>query len=195
MSRDGEMTALKRELTQVKEGTGFFKRSGSVLRERVEVRYRMIERCRGAFPIRMMCRSLKVSPSGYYDWRERPLSERAKDNQRLLSKIKVIHVDSDGVFGSSRVWEALRYKGEGCGVNRVARLMQKAGIQGVPQKKRWRKKESGQRPADVMNHLVRNFQASEANARWVTDITYIRTAEGWLYLCVVLDLYSKLVVG
>ncbi len=155
----------------------------------------MIERCRGAFPIRMMCRSLKVSPSGYYDWRERPLSERAKDNQRLLSKIKVIHVDSDGVFGSPRVWEALRYKGEGCGVNRVARLMQKAGIQGVPQKKRWRKKGSGQRPADVRNHLARDFQASEANARWVTDITYIRTAEGWLYLCVVLDLYSKLVVG
>ncbi len=155
----------------------------------------MIERCREAFAIRMMCRCLKVSPSGYYEWRSRPLSQRAKENQRLLRRIKYIHWESDGVKGSPRIWEALRYEGETCGVNRVARLMRAEGLQGVPQKKRWGKKASGQRPVDISNHLERDFSANEANAKWVTDITYIRTAEGWLYLCVVLDLYSKLVVG
>ena len=155
----------------------------------------MIERCREAFPVRMMCRCLKVSPSGYYAWRDRPLSQRACENQWLLRWIRHVHLESDGVKGSPRVWEALRYQGETCSKNRVARLMRTAGIQGIPQKKRWRGKGSGQRPADIRNHLERDFACDEANAKWVTDITYIKTAEGWLYLCVVLDLYSKLVVG
>lgn len=155
----------------------------------------MIERCREAFPVRMMCRSLKVSSSGYYEWRSRPVSQRARENQRLLSRIRHHHSKSDGVKGSPRIWEALRYEGEGCGLNRVARLMRVEGLRGIPQKKRWCKKGSGQRPDDVDNHLERNFDAEEANAKWVTDITYIKTAEGWLYLCGVLDLYDKQVVG
>ena len=155
----------------------------------------MIERCREAFPVRLMCRCVKVSPSGYYAWRDRPLSQRKRDNQQLLRQIRHIHRESDGVKGSPRVWEALRYQGESCSKNRVARLMRAAGIQGIPQQRCWRRKGSGQRPADIRNHLERDFAAAEANARWVTDITYIKTAEGWLYLCVVLDLYSKVVVG
>jgi len=155
----------------------------------------MVERCRDAFPIRMMCRCLQVSASGYYEWRERPLSERAQANHRLLSKIKAIHWESDGVFGGPRVWEALRYQGETCSRHRVARLMRGQGLVGIPQRKRWRKKASGQRPEDISNHLERDFKASAANSKWVTDITYIRTAEGWLYLCVVMDLYSRLIVG
>lgn len=155
----------------------------------------MVERCREAFPVRMMCRCLRISPSGYYEWRGRPLSQRARENRQLLRRIRNIHKESDGVKGSPRVWEALRYLGETCGKHRVARLMQKEGLQGIPQRKRWRKKASGQRPVDIANHLERDFAASEANCKWVTDITYLRTAEGWLYLCVVLDLYSRLVVG
>jgi putative transposase len=142
-----------------------------------------------------MCRCLKVSPSGYYDWRGRPLSNRAKANQRLLRRIKHHHLESDGVKGSPRIWEALQYEGERCSLNRVARLMRIEGIQGIPQKRRWRKKPSGQRPDDVVNHLERDFVADGHNVKWVTDITYVRTAEGWLYLCVVLDLYSRLVIG
>lgn len=145
--------------------------------------------------MRMMCRCLKVSSSGYYEWRSRPLSERARKNQRLLARIRHHHWESDGVKGSPRIWEALQYEGEGCGLNRVARLMRIERIQGIPQKKRWRKKGTGQRPDDIDNHLERNFHADEANARWVTDITYIKTAEGWLYLCGVLDLYDKQVIG
>ena len=159
------------------------------------MRYRMIERCRDAFPVRLMCRCLKVSPSGYYGWRERPLSAREKENQRLMDRIQKMHAESDGVMGSPRIWEELRYQGEHCSLNRVARLMRAHRLQGIPQRRRWRMRRSGQRPSEIRNHLDRDFSASSPNTKWVTDITYIRTGENWLYLCVVVDLYSGIVVG
>ena len=159
------------------------------------MRYRMIDRCRDAFPVRMMCRCLKVSASGYYDWRDRPPSQRSIANEQLLEKIRALHVDSDGVLGAPRIRKELRYNGESCSENRVARLMSRAGLKGIPQKKRWKAKPSGRRPEDIQNHLARDFKAAEPNTKWATDITFIRTAEGWLYLCVVLDLYSDIVVG
>ncbi len=155
----------------------------------------MIERCRDAFPVRMMCRHLKVSPSGFYAWRDRPLSSRAKDNERLTERIKAHHAESDGVMGAPRIWRELRYEGETASLNRVARLMRKADIQGIPQRRRWRNKRPEKRPINVRNHLDRNFAALRPNAKWATDITYVRTAENWLYLCVVLDLHSGLIVG
>jgi putative transposase len=155
----------------------------------------MMDRCRDAFPIRLMCRCLNVSPSGYYSWQDRPLSIRKRDHQRLLRRIESLHAGSDGVMGSLRIWEALRYEGEACSKHRVARLMRENDLQGIPQKKRWRRKSSGQRPADIHNHLERDFDASAPNTKWVTDITYVRTGEHWLYLCVVVDLYSGVVVG
>lgn len=118
----------------------------------------MIERCREAFPVRLMCRCLDVSPSGYYDWRDRPPSARELDNQRLLARIEAMHVESDGVLGAGRIWEDLRFAGETCSVNRVARLMHKQGLRGIPQKKRWRKKGSDVRPVGVANHLARDFR-------------------------------------
>lgn len=159
------------------------------------MKYRMIQCCREAFPVRMMCRCLRVSVSGYYDWVDRKPSARAQDNLRLLERIRALHAQSDGVLGSPRIWEDLRYEGERCGRHRVARLMRCAELQGVPQRRQWRKKASGERPGDTHNHLQRDFSAEQPNTKWVTDITYIRTAEHWLYLCVVLDLYSGIVVG
>lgn len=155
----------------------------------------MIERCREAYPVRLMCRCLGVSASGYYAWRERSPSARQRDNERLLRRIRTLHGASDGVLGSPRICDELRYRGERCGRHRVARLMRAHGLQGVPRRRRWRYKSSGQRPGDVQNHLSRDFTADTANRKWVTDITYIRTGESWLYLCVVIDLYSGLVVG
>jgi putative transposase len=93
------------------------------------------------------------------------------------------------------MWEELRYLGEPCSRNRVARLMRDDGLRGIPQRRRWRAKPTGIRPDHVQNHLARDFTADEPNTKWVTDITYIRTAEGWLYLSVVVDLYSGRVVG
>jgi len=155
----------------------------------------MIERCRDAFPVRMMCRCLVVSPSGYYDWRSRRPGPRATENQRLCEWIIDLHEGSDGVLGAPRMHEELTREGLPCGQNRVARLMRVLGRKGIPQKKAWRKKPSGERPEGVENHLERDFHAETHNRKWVTDITYIDTAEGWLYLCVVLDLHRKDVVG
>jgi putative transposase len=155
----------------------------------------MIERCRDAFPVTMMCRLLKVSGSGYYNWRTRHPSDRAQDNSRLLRRIHALHAESNGVFGSPRMYDELRYQGETCSLNRVARLMESARLVGIPARIQWRRKPSGIRPAHVSNHLQRDFTAQQANTKWVTDITYIRTAEGWLYLAVVIDLYSSLVIG
>jgi putative transposase len=155
----------------------------------------MLERCRDAFPVRMMCRLLEVSASGYYDWRSRPPSARAQANQHLLGRIRSMHAASDGVLGRRRIHDDLLEEGERCSPNRVGRLMRGAGLKGIPQRKRWRSTRSGARPGDVENHLARDFVAPAANRKWVTDITFIRTAESWLYLCVVIDLYSRLVVG
>ncbi|MCS5592939.1 MAG: IS3 family transposase [Porticoccaceae bacterium] len=193
--RDEEMVALKRELSRVKKERDFFKRSGGVVREGIEMRFRMIDRCRDAYSVRMMCHHLNVSPSGYYEGRGREPSERAVANRALLTRIKKLHADSDGVLGAPRICEELQYQGIPCGENRVARLMRINKLQGIPQKRRWKKKDSSQRPAGITNHLQRDFHADEQNTKWVTDITYIRTAEGWLYLCVVIDLHFGIVVG
>ena len=159
------------------------------------MRFQSIERCRDNFPIRMMCRLLKVSRSGYYEWRSRKPSIRQQDNDRLLQKIIDIHDDSDGVFGSPRIHDELRLKGETCSINRVARLMHRNTITGIPSKKQWRKRKSSERPGDIKNHLKRDFGATEENTKWVTDITYLRTGEGWLYLAVIIDLYDGQVIG
>jgi putative transposase len=155
----------------------------------------MMSRCEEAFPVRLMCRLLKVSPSGYYGWRDRPVSQRDQANARLLEQIRVIHAESDSVYGSAKVWEELERRGECCSENRVARLMQAARLQGIPSARRWRGRKSGQRPDGLNNHLARDFAVTEPNTKWVTDITYIRTGEGWLYLAVVLDLATRRVIG
>jgi len=155
----------------------------------------MIERCREAYPVRMMCRLLGVSPSGFYDATGRVPSSRDRDNARLLEEVRQLHAESDGVRGSPRITDELRYRGETCGRNRIARLMRLNGLRGIPQRRQWRSKPSTTRPTEVTNHLERDFTADAPNRKWVTDITYIRTAERWLYLCVVVDLYGGGVVG
>ena len=159
------------------------------------MRFQAIERCREHFPILMMCRLLKVSSSGYYEWRSRKPSNRQIDNDRLLQKVVAIHDESDGVFGSPRIHEELQLEGETCSINRVARLMQANAIAGIPSKKQWRKRKSSERPGDIKNHLKRDFTAAAVNTKWVTDITYLRTGEGWLYLAVIIDLYDGQVIG
>jgi len=159
------------------------------------VKYQSIQRCRGVYPVQLMCRCLKVSTSGFYAWSKRPMSPRGADNRRLLSRIREHHTASDGVMGMPRMHEELTDEGETASRNRIARLMAKNGLKGIPQRKQWRHKPSGIRPAFVQNHLERDFTATGPNTKWVTDITYIRTAEGWLYLCVVIDLYGGKVVG
>ena len=142
-----------------------------------------------------MCRCLNVSSSGYYAWVSRKPSPRESDNARLLVRIREIHDDSGGVIGAPRMHEDLAAEGETVSLNRVARLMASHNIQGWPRKKPKRWKGSSMRPAGVENHLRRDFTALEPESKWVTDITEIKTLEGKLFLCVVLDLFSKLVIG
>lgn len=142
-----------------------------------------------------MCRCLQVSPSGYYEWRERLPSTRSQKNSRLSERIIALHAQSDGVMGSPRIWEELRYTGETCGRHRVARLMRRMHSYGITQKRKARHMSPGNRLAGIQNHLERDFTADQVNAKWVTDITYIRTQERWLYLCVVIDLYSGMVIS
>ena len=155
----------------------------------------MVSRCEEAYSVRMMCRLLKVSPSGYYDWFDRPMSGRDRANAELLEQIRSIHAENDGVLGSPKIWEELMRRGQRCSENRVARLMRTAKLQGIPSVRRWRGRKSGDRPGGLSNHLARDFAVSEPNTKWVTDITYIRTGEGWLYLAVVLDLATRRVIG
>lgn len=107
---------------------GIFKRSGNILRQGIQVSYHMIERCRDSFPVKMMCRHLDVSSTGYYDWRVRMPSQRAIDNDRLLSRIRKLHADSDGVMGAPRIWEEFRDQDETCGLNRAAQNPEIGGI-------------------------------------------------------------------
>jgi putative transposase len=144
----------------------------------------------------MMCRCLKVSPSGYYAWEARPPSPRQRDNDRLLVRIREIHSDSQGAIGAFRMHEDLVFEGEKASLNRVARLMAKEGLQGWPRrKKRGQRGTPGSQPAGVKNLLERDFTALEPESKWVTDITEVKTGEGKLFLCIVLDLFSKLVLG
>lgn len=160
------------------------------------MKYSVIECCRDEYPIRLMCRCLGVSVSGFYAWRGRPQSTRERANQQLLTRIKAMHEASDCVLGAPRICDDLRDEGEHVGVNRIARLMRREGLQGIPCKKRYRNKRSKQRPDGVTNHLSRDFSASLPNTKWVTDITAVAlVGGGYLYLCVVVDLYSGVVVG
>ena len=156
----------------------------------------MIERCRNENPVAMMCRCLEVSTSGFYAWTERTPGPRAQDNARLLVRIREMHEDSRGALGAPRMHEDLGDEGERASLNRVARLMAANGLQGWPRRrKRGFGQKPGSRPVGVENLLERDFDACEPETKWVTDITEILTIEGKLYLCVVLDLYSKRVMG
>ncbi len=159
------------------------------------MRYICIDRRRKQYPVRMMCRVLRVSRSGYYAWRVRPESQRAKTDRELTHVIRRIHIDSDGVYGAAKITAELKEEGHQCGRHRVARLMRKAGLKGCPKRpfKVTTQRDPSHSVAD--NLLEQDFTAEGPNERWSSDITYISTHQGWLYLAVVMDLFSRRIVG
>jgi putative transposase len=141
-----------------------------------------------------MCRVLRVHRSGFYVWLKRPLSGRNREDKRLLGLIKASFLQSGSTYGSPRVYKDLLEMGEYIGENHVARLMRKESIS--PRRSYKSRKYAAGRPSSVVpNRLKQVFVATSPNEAWVTDITYIRTHEGWLYLAIVLDLHSRMVVG
>lgn len=145
--------------------------------------------------MRRLCKMMTVHPSGYYAWCRNKLSDRAREDQRLLGQIKHSWLESGGVYGYRKIHLDLREAGETCGKHRVARLMRGEGLRSQTGYRRRRGYYSGKPAVVSPNHLDRQFEVSAPNVAWVTDITYIRTYEGWLYLFVVIDLFSRQVVG
>ena len=142
-----------------------------------------------------MCKVLKVSPSGYYSWKTRPLSERSLFDRYLVSQIRYIHLASRENYGVIKTWKALKARGVHCGKHRVARLRR---INGIISKRRRRFKVttiSKNTEWIAPNRLNRCFQTTRPNQAWVGDVTFIATRKGWLYLAVMLDLYSRKVIG
>jgi putative transposase len=151
------------------------------------VRYRFIKEQEVGFSVAALCRVLRVSRSGYSAWKHRTPSERNRQEQTLLIEIRAAHQESRGTYGSPRIFQELRAKEVACSRNRVARLMRKHEITATT---------DSNHPLPVApNRLERKFTAEEPNTHWSADITYLWTGEGWLYLSVVLDLYSRRVVG
>jgi len=159
------------------------------------VRYGFIRAEKANFPITVMCRVLEVSTAGYYAWSKRRPSRRQVANQRLVMAIRDIHAGSRRTYGAPRVRAELVARGEAVGKNRVARLMRQEGIQARRKRKFRRTTDSKHALPVAPNVLQRDFEADAPNEAWVTDITYVWTLEGWLYLAAILDLFSRRVVG
>jgi len=159
------------------------------------VTFRFIEEHKGQWPVRLLCKTLEVSPAGYYAWRQRPRSARQQRQDALLVEMRAIHAEVKARYGSPRLHAELVARGHACCVNTVARLMRGHGIAAKTAKKFRRTTDSNHDLPVADNLLGRQFNPSGANEAWVADITYIATREGWLYLAAVEDLYSRRVVG
>jgi len=156
----------------------------------------MIAQHRAEYPLRLMCRVLAVSPSGFYAWQRRPPTTRQEEDTRLGVHIAAFHRRSCQRYGSPRIQRDLREEaGERVSRKRVARLMRAAGLVGTPRRRFRVTTQADPRHAPAPNHLARQFAVAEPNRVWATDVTYLWTDEGWLYLAVVLDLASRRVVG
>ncbi len=147
------------------------------------------------FHLSAMCRTLEVSPAGYYRWRSRKPSARDQENERLVARIKATHVASRGIYGSPKIYRKLRREGETVNHKRVARLMKAECLKAKRVRKSKRTTDSRHSLPVADNVLARVFTATRPDEVWTSDITYIWTQEGWLYLVIFLDLYSRLVVG
>jgi putative transposase len=156
--------------------------------------YRLIEAEKTSFPVHLMCRMLGVSRSGYYGWRDRPPSRRSREDTALTEKVREIYRRSRHTYGSPRVHAELRALGTRCSRKRVERLMRKSGLRGCMRGRRRGTTHRGKR-ALAEDLLKRNFAATEVDRVWVADITYVATAEGFLYLAFILDVHSRRIVG
>jgi putative transposase len=160
------------------------------------MKFRLIEDQRETFPVRVMCDVMGVSPAGYYGWRGRPLSPRKAANRALLTEIRRLHAAHRGRYGEPRIHAALRAGGYMASRGRVERLMRRQGIRAAaPRRFRACTTDSHHDLPIAPNRLSQNFAAERPNQIWLADITYVPTSEGWLYLAVVLDLFTRKIVG
>ena len=145
--------------------------------------------------MRLLCETLDVSRSGYYAWASRAPSLRARSDERVGALVRTSFLSSDRTYGTRRVWHDVLAEGIACGLHRIERLMRAQALRARPRRRRL-PTDKGERSAEpACNVLDRQFVASAPNRKWIADFTYIWTAEGWLYVAVVIDLFSRRVVG
>ena len=160
------------------------------------MRFGFVAKHRGAWPVLMVCEALGVSRSGFYAWLTRPRSRRSLDDEALGQQVRLSFVDSDRTYGARRVWRDVLEAGHPCGLHRIERLMRIQALRARPRRRGMPVDRGARSTAAIApNVLDREFHATAPNQKWVADFTYLWTAEGWLYVAVVLDLYSRRVVG
>jgi putative transposase len=159
------------------------------------VKYQFIRSQRTQFKVAVMCRVLEVSKSGYYDWLDRPESRRGKRHRYLLTKIRQAYIESRKIYGAPRIHAELVNQGEQVGKNTVANLMRREQIQSKVHKRFVVTTDSRHTRKPAANVLSGDFKAARVNEKWVSDVTFIPTRKGWLYLAVIMDLYSRMIVG
>ena len=157
-------------------------------------RYRFIAAEKAQHSVAQLCRVVQVAPSGYYAWRQRPPSRRSQANRVLLEQIRALHARSRCTYGAPRIHADLQARQQRVSRKRVARLMRQAGLVGRPPR-RFRRTTDPDEQAQVQDLVQRQFTAMAPDQKWFADITYVRTWEGWLYLAVIIDSYSRKVVG
>jgi len=159
------------------------------------LRYRFIQAEKAHYPVGVLCQMFGVARSGFYAWCRRPTSARARENQGLVTHIRACHQASRGRYGSPRIHQDLQAHGFQVGRHRVARLMRLHDIRSVSRRRVWRARAGAPPEVAATNTLRREFVATRPNEKWAGDITYIPTRQGWLYVAVLMDLYSRRIIG
>jgi putative transposase len=159
------------------------------------VKFQFIAEHKHEYPITVLCQTLEVSESGYYGWKNRKASQHCREDARLAAEIQQIFLDGHSLYGSPRIHAALKARGMHCSRKRVVRLMQQLGLSAQIKRSRKPTTKSDPHARFAPNRLKREFEAEQPNRKWVTDTKAVETAEGWLYLAVILDLFSRLLVG
>ena len=160
------------------------------------MKFSFVVKHRGIWPTAWLCEALGVSRGGFYAWLTRPPSQRARHDEALGVKIRASFLQSNRTYGARRVWHDMLAEGEGCGLHRIERLMRRQALRARPRRRRL-PADAGTRLSSAVspNVLNRQFEAPAPNRKWVADFTYLWTAEGWLYVAAVVDLFSRRVVG
>ncbi|MGE7415093.1 IS3 family transposase [Methylobacterium tarhaniae] len=191
-----EIARLRRELDRTRMERDVLKKANRHLRGDAQVTFAFIEQHATTWPVRLMCRVLGVSPSGYYGWRSRPESARSASNRQLLEDVQRIHAGHQRRYGSPRVHAALRAEGRTASRGRVERLMRRHGIRALAGRRFRPCTTDSRHDLPIASNLLKQqFSVALPNQVWLADITYLPTAEGWLYLAAVLDLATRKIVG
>ncbi|MBY5774873.1 MULTISPECIES: IS3 family transposase [Rhizobium] len=189
-----EIERLRREVAKLKAERDIPKKGRSLLCQGRDMKFAFVAKHRSIWPVAWLCEALGVSRSGFHAWFNRSPSEHARHDEVLLERIKQSFQSSDRTYGARRVWHDVLEEGLSCGLHRIERLMRLNALRARP-RRRGLPKDAGDRAVIMPNVLDRQFVADRPNQKWVADFTYIWTAEGWLYVAAVIDLFSRRVVG